>query len=43
MKKLVVRYLDSDSSAAKKFKAVQGIGIGFVDGSLEIVGYHCSA
>ena len=35
MKKLVVRYLDSDSSAAKKLKAVQGIG--FVDGSLEIV------
>ena len=37
MKKLVVRYLDSDSSAAKKLKAAQGIGTGFVDGSLEIV------
>ena len=37
MKKLVVKHLDSNSDTAKKLKAVEGVGVGFVDGDLEIV------
>lgn len=37
LKLLVLRHLDSDSPAIQKLKSKQGIGIGFVDGDLEII------
>ena len=37
MKALVSRQLELDGPAAKQLKSSQGIGIGFVDGELEIV------
>ena len=37
VKALVARLLNEDSEVATKLKAVQGIGIGFVDGDLEVV------
>lgn len=37
MKKLVVKFLESGSPAAKKLKSSEGVGIGFVDGDLELV------
>ncbi|MFN2393998.1 MAG: hypothetical protein ABR566_18815, partial [Pyrinomonadaceae bacterium] len=37
MKNLTIRFLNSDSNAAKKLKSKEGVGIGFVDGNLEII------
>lgn len=37
MRDLVVKYLSSNKSAAQKLKSREGIGIGFVDGNLEVI------
>ena len=37
MKELVVNYLKSNTNATRKLKSVEGVGLGFIDGDLEIV------
>jgi hypothetical protein len=37
MKNLVLKILELDKSSAQKLKSREGIGIGFVDGNLEII------
>jgi hypothetical protein len=37
MKQLAIKFLQSNKSAAKKLKSRQGVGIGFVDGNLEVI------
>jgi hypothetical protein len=37
MKALVIKFLEGNSPSAKKLKSSQGIGLGFVDGDLEVV------
>lgn len=37
MKALLLQQIESDSPAAKKMKSVSGVGIGFVDGDLEVL------
>lgn len=37
MKRLAAEILNSDSPAANKLKSRQGVGIGFVDGNLELL------
>ena len=37
MKNLTIRFLNSDSNVAKELKSREGVGIGFVDGNLEII------
>jgi hypothetical protein len=36
MQKLVVNYLKSHTNATRKLKSVEGIGLGFIDGDIEI-------
>jgi hypothetical protein len=37
MKTLVINHLEKDNAIAPTLKAVEGVGIGFVDGDLEIL------
>jgi len=37
MKELAIKFLQTDSPAAKKLKSKKGVGIGFVDGNLELI------
>ena len=37
MRNLVIKYLSSNKSTAQKLKSREGVGIGFVDGNLEVI------
>jgi len=37
MKQLILKSLHSNKSVAKNLRSRQGIGIGFVDGNLEVI------
>ncbi len=37
MRDMVAKFLESDSAAARKLKSKAGVGMGFVDGDLEII------